>query len=104
MDLPVDFFDPVTALPLRDSRPICAWCDRGKLDVIEQWSDSCGGIMGVTLKCDSAKLWQAHFSLVNSNAPVQINPHSSNSCTPSAVTATLFGGSPAPTSHPLTSA
>jgi hypothetical protein len=23
--------------------------------VIEQWSDSCGGIMGVTLKCDSAK-------------------------------------------------
>ena len=34
----------------------------------------------------------------------QINPHSSNSLTPSAVTATLFGGSPAPTSHPLTSA
>jgi hypothetical protein len=54
MDLPVDFFDPVTALPLRDSRPICAWCDRGKLDVIEQWSDPCDGIIGVTLKCDAA--------------------------------------------------
>src|SRR5260370_1048356 len=34
----------------------------------------------------------------------QISPHSSNSRTPSAVIATLFGGSPAPTNHPLTSA
>ena len=55
MDVPVEYFDAVSALPLRDSRPICAWCDRGKLDVIKQWSDSCGGIMGVTLKCDAPK-------------------------------------------------
>jgi hypothetical protein len=52
MDVP-EFIDGVTALPLRDSRPICACCDRGKLDVIKQWSDSCGGIIGVTLKCDA---------------------------------------------------
>src|ERR1700704_472979 len=58
MDVPVEFIDAVSALPLRDSRPICAWCDRGKLDVIKQWSDSCGGIMGGTLKCDAPK-WLA---------------------------------------------
>jgi hypothetical protein len=55
MDVPVEFFEAVIALPLRDRRPICAWCGQGKLDVIEQWFDPCGSIMGVTLKCDSAK-------------------------------------------------
>jgi hypothetical protein len=45
--------DAVVALPLRDNRPSCAWCDRGKLDVIEQWSDPHDGIIGVTLKCDA---------------------------------------------------
>ena len=49
MDVPVEFIDAVRALPLRDSRPICAWCDRGKLDVIKQWSNSCDGIVGVTV-------------------------------------------------------
>jgi hypothetical protein len=47
--------DTLAARPLRDNRPSCAWCDRGKLDVIEQWSDPRDGITGVTLKCDAAK-------------------------------------------------
>jgi hypothetical protein len=55
MDVPVKFSDTVAALALRDNRPICAWCDRGKLDVIKQWSDPCDGIVGVALKCDAAK-------------------------------------------------
>jgi hypothetical protein len=37
-------------------------------------------------------------------AALQIRPHSSKSRTPSAVIATLLGGSPAPTNQPLTSA
>jgi hypothetical protein len=37
---------------MRDGRPSCAWCGRGKLDVIKQWSDPRDGIVGVTLKCD----------------------------------------------------
>jgi hypothetical protein len=52
MDVPVKFSDTVAALALRDNRPICAWCDRGKLDVVKQWSDPRDGIIGVTLKCD----------------------------------------------------
>jgi len=55
MDVQVKFSDTVGVLPLRDNRPICAWCSRGKLYVIKQWSDPCDGIIGVTLKCDAAK-------------------------------------------------
>jgi hypothetical protein len=54
MDVPLEFFDAVTALPPSDSRPICTRRGRGKLDVIERLSDFCGGITGATLKCDSA--------------------------------------------------
>jgi hypothetical protein len=55
MDVPVKFSDTVAALALRENRPICAWCDRGKLDVVKQWSDPRDGIIGVTLKCNAAK-------------------------------------------------
>jgi hypothetical protein len=55
MDVPVKFSDTVAALALRDNRPICAWCSRGKLDVVKQWSDPRDGIIGVTLICDAAK-------------------------------------------------
>ena len=55
MDVPVKFSDTVAALALCDNRPICAWCDRGKLDVVKQWSDPLDGIIGVTLICDAAK-------------------------------------------------
>jgi hypothetical protein len=55
MDVPVKFSDTVAALAFRDNRPICAWCDRGKLDVVKQWSDPRDGIIGVTLKCNAAK-------------------------------------------------
>jgi hypothetical protein len=53
MDAPVKFIDAAAALPLRDSRPICAWCDRGNLDLVKQWPDPCDGIIGVTLECDA---------------------------------------------------
>ena len=55
MDVPVKFSDTAAALALRENRPICAWCDRGKLDVVKQWSDPRDGIIGVTLKCNAAK-------------------------------------------------
>jgi hypothetical protein len=55
MDVPVKFSDTVAAPALRDNRPICAWCDRGKLDVVKQWSDPRDGIIGVMLKCNAAK-------------------------------------------------
>jgi hypothetical protein len=53
MDVPLEFNDAGAALPLRDGRPICAWCDRGKLDLFKQWPDPKVGIIGVTLKCDA---------------------------------------------------
>ena len=53
MDVPVKFSDTVAALALRDNRPICAWCDRGKLDVVKQWPDPNVGIIGATLKCNA---------------------------------------------------
>jgi hypothetical protein len=53
MDVPLEFNDAAAALPLRDGRPICAWCDRGKLDLIKQWPDPNIGIIGVTLKCNA---------------------------------------------------
>jgi hypothetical protein len=53
MDVPLEFNDVAAALPLRDGRPICPWCDRGTLDLIKLWLDPKVGITGVTLKCSA---------------------------------------------------
>jgi len=53
MDVPLEFIDTVAALPLRDGRPICPWCDRGTLNLIKLWLDPKVGITGVTLKCNA---------------------------------------------------
>ena len=44
-------------LALQDSRPICAFCGKGRLILIDERPDPNFGILGVveqTLKCDSA--------------------------------------------------
>jgi hypothetical protein len=41
------------ALHPADRRPTCAWCQRGRLDVIREWHDPMVGTIGVTLKCDA---------------------------------------------------
>jgi hypothetical protein len=53
MDVPLEFNDAAAALRPRNRRPICAWCDRGKLDLIKQWPDPNVGIIGLTLKCNA---------------------------------------------------
>jgi hypothetical protein len=52
MDVPLEFIDTAAALPLRDGRPICSWCDRGTLNLIKLWLDPNVGITGITLRCD----------------------------------------------------
>jgi hypothetical protein len=41
------------ALHHADRRPTCAWCQRGKLDVVQEWHNPIHGTFGVTLKCDA---------------------------------------------------
>jgi len=55
IDVPLEANESATTIALHhaDRRPTCAWCQRGKLDVVQEWQDPIHGTIGVTLKCDA---------------------------------------------------
>jgi hypothetical protein len=55
MDVPRQANAMATEPPPHADQPTCAWCGRGKLEVINEWRDPTFGVIGVTLKCGAAE-------------------------------------------------